>query len=230
MSDYAMEEKPRRRGRSRRRAARVKAPIIHHPTLVRNIPTFEVINQEGVEMIHNLAMRIIEELGVDFRDEESLEIWRKAGAEVEGERVRMGRDELMALVDLAPECYVQHARNPERSVTVGGRNMVISPSYGPPFILDLEGERRHATLEDLNNLQKINHMASSVHIAGGPIVEPVDVAVPHRHLWMAYSALKYSDKSLVGNVTARERAEDTIEMMKIVFGAEFATNNATTTS
>ena len=94
-----------------------------------------------------------------------------------------------------------------------------------PFILDLEGKRRHATLEDLNNLQKLNHMASSVHIAGGPIVEPVDVPVPHRHLHMTYSALKYSDKPIVGNVTARERAEDTVEMLKLVFGEEFATNN-----
>ncbi len=225
-----MEEKPRRRGRSTRRAARMEAPIVHHPTLVRNIPLLEIVNEEGVELIHDLAMRIVEQVGVEFRDAESLEIWGRSSAEIEGERVRIGRDELMALVDLAPDTYVQHARNPERTVTVGAQHTVVSPSYGPPFILDLENRRRHATLEDLNNLQKLNHMAASVHIAGGPIVEPVDVPVPHRHLWMAYSALKYSDKSLVGNVTARERAQDTVEMMKLVFGEEFATNNATTTS
>ncbi|MDH3452994.1 MAG: trimethylamine methyltransferase family protein, partial [Gammaproteobacteria bacterium] len=230
MSNYSMEEKPRRRGRSSRRAARIDSPIVHHPTLVRNIPIFEIVNQEGVEMIHELAMRIVEQIGVDFRDAEALEIWRRSGAEIDGERVRSGRDELMALVDLAPETYVQHARNPDRTVTVGGPHTVVSPSYGPPFILDLDGKRRQATLDDLNNLQKINHMAASVHIAGGPIVEPVDVPVPHRHLWMTYSGLKYSDKSLVGNVTARERAEDTVAMMKIVFGDEFAANNTTTTS
>ena len=84
--------------------------------------------------------------------------------------MRIGREALLALVAKAPAEYVQHARNPERTVRVGGEHMVISPSYGPPFILDLEGRRRHATLEDLDNLQKLNHMASSVHIAGGPIV------------------------------------------------------------
>ena len=85
-------------------------------------------------------------------------------------------------------------------------------------------------MEDLNNLQKLNHMASTIHIAGGTIVEPVDVPVPHRHLRMAYSGLKYSDKPIIGNVTARERAQDTVDMLKIVFGEEFAENNTVTTS
>ena len=225
------DDQPRRRGgRSSRRAARSEAPIVHHPTLVRRLPVFEVVNQEGVELVHDLAMRILEEIGVEFRDPESLEIWGRTEAEIEGERVRIGRGALMELVAKAPASFRHHGRNPERSVLVGGDHMVISPSYGPPFILDLEGQRRHATLEDLDNLQKINHMAASVHIAGGPIVEPVDVPVPHRHLHMAYSGLKYSDKPIIGNVTARERAEDTVEMMKIVFGPEIATNEACTTS
>ena len=132
----------RRGGRSARRAARIDAPVVHKPTLRRRIPVYEVANQEGVELVHDLAMRIVEEIGVDFRDSESLEIWRGAGAEIVGERVRLGRERLLELVALAPESYVQHARNPERTVQVGGEHMVISPSYGPPFILDLEGRRR----------------------------------------------------------------------------------------
>ena len=224
------EKHTRKGGRAARRAARVNAPIIHQPALMRNVPVYEVVNAEGVEQIHDLAMRIVESIGVDFRDAESLDIWKKTDAEIQGERVRVSRDTLMALVDQAPSEYVHHARNPERTVTVGGRSMVVSPSYGPPYIYDLEGKRRTATLEDLHNLQKLNHMASSVHIAGGPVVEPMDIPVPHRHLYMAYSGLKYSDKPIVGNVTARERAEDTIEMCKIVFGDDFATNNCCTTS
>ena len=224
------EKHTRKGGRSARRAARVNAPVIHQPPLMRNVPVYEVVNAEGVEQIHELAMRIVEHIGVDFRDAESLDIWKKTDAEIQGERVRVSRDTLMALVDQAPSEYVHHARNPERTVTVGGRSMVVSPSYGPPYIYDLEGKRRTAMLDDLHNLQKLNHMASSVHIAGGPVVEPMDIPVPHRHLYMAYSGFKYSDKPIVGNVTARERAEDTIEMCKIVFGEDFATNNCCTTS
>jgi trimethylamine--corrinoid protein Co-methyltransferase len=220
----------RRGGRTGRRDALANAPIIHHPALISQVPVYEVANDEGVEMIHEFAMRLVEEIGVEFRDAESLEIWSRTDAEITGERVSIGRDTLLGLVAQAPSEFTHHARNPERTVRVGGASKVVAPSYGAPFVLDLDGKRRHATFDDLNDLQKLNHMASSVHIAGGPIVEPVDVPVEHRHLHMAYSGLKYSDKPIIGNVTSRERAEDTIEMCEIVFGVEFARNNCCTTS
>ena len=226
-----MQAKRRRQGGSAaRRAAIASAAIVHHPEIRRGIPLMEVTNQEGIELIHDFAMRVVEQVGCDFQDPESLDYWRRTGAEIDGERVRIGRDELMQLIGTLPSSYVHHARNPERTVRVGDGHAVVSPSYGAPFVRDMNGVRRYATLEDLNNLQKLNHMASTIHIAGGTIVEPVDIPVPHRHLHMAYSGLKYSDKPIIGNVTARERAEDTVEMMKIVFGAEFATSNTCTTS
>ena len=229
----APERKPRRRrqgGSAARRAAVASAAVVHHPEIRRGIPLMEVTNQEGVELIHDFAMRVAEQIGCDFQDQESLDYWRQTGAEIDGERVRIGRDELMQLISEIPSSYVHHARNPERTVRVGDGHSVVSPSYGAPFVRDLDGVRRYATIEDLNNLQKLNHMASTIHIAGGTIVEPVDIPVPHRHLHMAYSGLKYSDKPIIGNVTARERAEDTVEMTRIVFGEDFAVNNCCTTS
>ena len=230
MTAPARSSRRRRGGSAARRAAVANAALVHHPEIKRGIPLMEVTNQEGVELIHDFAMRVAEQIGCDFQDGESLDYWKQTGAEIDGERVRIGRDELMALIGKIPSSYVHHARNPERSVTVGDGHAVVSPSYGAPFVRDMEGVRRYATLEDLNHLQKLNHMASTVHIAGGTIVEPVDKPVPHRHLHMAYSGLRYSDKPIIGNVTARERAEDTVEMTKIVFGDEFATNNCCTTN
>jgi len=221
----------RRKGGSRaRREAVANAAVVHHPPIRRKIPIVEVTNQEGVEMIHDFAMRVAEEIGCDFQDQECLDYWRQTNAEIDGQRVRIGRDELLSLIAIIPSSYTHHARNPERTVKVGDGHAVVSPSYGAPFVRDMEGIRRYASLEDLNKLQKLNHMAASVHIAGGPIVEPVDIPVQYRHMHMAYSGLKYSDKPVIGNVTSRSRAEDTIEMMGIVFGEKFAHNNTVTTS
>jgi trimethylamine--corrinoid protein Co-methyltransferase len=137
---------------------------------------------------------------------------------------------LMELLATAPADYIQHARNRERSITVGGRNTVFAPSYGNPFVRDLDGVRRNATLADLDMVQKLTHMARAVHVTGGPIIEITDVPVPHRHLHMTYSALKWSDKPIIGNVTARSRAEDTLAMMRLVFGDNFVAQNTVTTS
>ncbi len=223
-------EVKRKGGRAARRSAHETPAIVHRPTLERKIPAYELINGEGVELIHDLAMRMVEEIGVEFRDPESLDIWRAAGAEVKGENVRMPREMLLSLVEKVPSEYIQHARNPARTVRVGGRHMVFAPAYGSPFVLDLEGERHYATLDDLHAFQKLNHMAPAVHIAGGPIVEPMDIPVQHRHLHMTYSGFKYSDKPIVGTVMARAHAEDTVEMAKIVFGADFVDENTVVTS
>ena len=118
----------------------------------------EVANAEGEEQIHELAMRIVEELGVEFRESQALEIWGKTDAEISGQNVRVDRRTLLDLVAKAPSEFTHHARNPERTVKVGGSSKVVSPSYGPAFIYDLEGVRRPATREDLDNLQKLNQL------------------------------------------------------------------------
>jgi trimethylamine--corrinoid protein Co-methyltransferase len=103
-----------------------------------------------------------------------------------GSVLRIGREELLELIGRIPSSYLHHARNPARTVRVGDGHAVVSPSYGAPFVRDMKGVRRYATLEDLNNLQKLNHMASTINIAGGTIVEPVDVPVAYRHMHMTY--------------------------------------------
>ena len=148
-----MSNRRRRQGGSKaRRAAVASSQVKHFPELKRKIPIMEVTNQEGVELTHDFAMRVAEEIGCDFQDEESLDYWRQTGAEIEGQRVKIGREELLALIGKIPSAYTHHARNPERSVRVGDGSAVISPSYGAPFVRDMDGVRRYVTIEDLNNL------------------------------------------------------------------------------
>ena len=113
---------------------------------------------------------------------------------------------------------------------IGGNATVFAPVYGPPFVRDLDGNRRYATIEDFRNFVKLAYMAPSIHHSGGTVCEPVDVPVNKRHLDMIYSHIKYSDKPFMGSVTAPERAEDTVAMAKIVFGDDFVENNTVLTS
>jgi trimethylamine--corrinoid protein Co-methyltransferase len=220
----------RRGGRKARRAERLATPVISFPTLVRKIPVYEVVNREGVELIHDASMEILEEVGIEFRDPEALAYWREAGAEVAGERVRIPRDLLLALVAKAPEVYTLHGRNPERTVKIGGDNTVFVPTYGSPFVLDFDNQRRYSTLEDLQAFHQLAHLTPALHLSGGITCEPVDVAVPKRHLHTAYSCLKHSDKPFMGAVTAAERAQDCVDMAKIVFGAEALESRTVMTS
>ena len=218
-------EATRRGGRAARRKARLATPVVSLPTLVRNIPLYEVLDAEGVELIHEESMKILEEAGIDFRDAEALEYWKQAGADIDGQLVRIPRELLLGLAARAPEEFTLHARNPERNVRIGGRNTVFVPTYGSPYVLDRDNVRRYSTLADLQEFHKLAYVLPALHMTGGITCEPVDVPVPRRHLHIAYSALKHSDKPYMGATIARERAEDNIAMAGIVFGEDFVRKN-----
>lgn len=231
MSEAARDERRGRRARSgggaeARRALRSGGGVKQNRFVTRQIPNFEPLSEEVLELIEHNAETVLEETGIDFRDDaEALQIWKDAGADVQGERVRMPRGLCRALIETAPRSFTQHARNPERSVEIGADNAVFAPVYGPPFVRDLEGGRRYATIEDFQNFVKLAYMAPAIHHSGGTVCEPVDIPVNKRHLDMVYSHLRYSDLPFMGSVTAPERAEDSVAMAKIVFGEDFVETN-----
>src|SRR5262245_30426911 len=175
-------------------------------------------------------MRLLEETGIEFRDEESLALWKRAGAEVTGSRVRIVRGLLLSLLASAPETYTMHGRDPLHTVTLGRRKMIFTPAYGSPNVLDLDNRRRSSTLEDFDNFAKLAFLSPAMHMTGGVLCEPMDVPVPVRHLRMVDSLIRHSTKPFMGMVTSGERAQDTVEMAKIVFGAEFVDQNTVMTS
>ena len=213
-------------GADARRAARTGGHQTQLTYIKRNIPLYEVLSEEGLALIEANAERVLEEIGIDFRDDaEALAMWKEAGADVRGERVHFPKGLVRDLIKTAPRQFTQHARNPARSVEVGGNNTVYAPVYGPPFIRNLDDGRRYATIEDFRNFVKLAYTAPSIHHSGGTVCEPVDIPVAKRHLDMVYSHIRYSDKPFMGSVTAPERARDSVTMAKMVFGDDFVDQN-----
>ena len=217
----AAVEHKRRGGTEGRRTARASAPLVQKKFITRKIPVYELLTEEGLDTLHQTSMTILEEIGIDFRDPVAVEHWKTVGADIRGERLHLDRGLLAELLARAPASYVQNARNAERSVTIGGPNTVLAPTYGSPFVRDFEDKRRYGTLEDLRNFVKLAYMTPNLHHSGGVICEPVDVPVPKRHLDIVYSHMKFSDKPFMGIVTHEERAEDCVKLCRILFGDAF---------
>jgi trimethylamine--corrinoid protein Co-methyltransferase len=230
-----MEKASRRRsgGRSGRVASRQASAADQLITFIeRKIPYYGVLDDEALELIEANADIVLAEIGIDFKDDPAaLALWKTAGADIEGERVRMPKGLCRSLIRAtAPAEYTQHARNPQRSTIIGGDRMVLAPAYGSPFVRDLTHGRRYATIEDFRNFVKLTYMSQGLHHSGGTVCEPVDLPVNKRHFDMIYSHIKYSDKPFMGSVTHPERAQDTIDMAKIVFGDSFVDQQAVLTS
>jgi trimethylamine--corrinoid protein Co-methyltransferase len=209
-------------GREGRRAARAASHGSAEAFLTRTMKPFEIVSDEGLELLEHNADTILEEVGVEIRDYPSaLDRFRDAGADVDGTRVRFPRGMCRQLVQAsAPAIYTQHARNPEHSVQVGGDATVFAPNYGSPFAHDLDNGRRYATITDFENFVKLAYMSPYLHHSGGTVCEPVDVPVHKRHLDMVYAHIRYSDKPFMGSVTAGERAADSVELARIAFGGD----------
>jgi trimethylamine--corrinoid protein Co-methyltransferase len=197
----------------------------------RNIPLYEFLDEATLEIIEYNAETVLEEIGVNFVDSPvALERWRSVGAIIEGERVRIPRGLARELCKTAPSKFVQHARNPERSVEIGGKSLVTAPVYGPPFVRDRDGGRRYATLADFQKFVKLGYMSKYLHHSGGTVCEPTDVPVNKRHLDMLLAHMVYSDKPFMGSVTEPSRAQDSVDMCEILFGKDFVQNNTVMTS
>jgi trimethylamine--corrinoid protein Co-methyltransferase len=230
-----MSERTGRRkagGRDAKRAARQQASTKITAFIERNIPYYEMLSEESLQLIEHNADTVLEEIGVEFRDDaEALALLKEAGADVQGERVRFPRGMCRSIIQAsAPSEYIQHSRNPQRNVIIGGKRTVLVPAYGSPFVRDLDDGRRYATIKDFENFVKLAYMAPGLHHSGGTVCEPVDLPVNKRHLDMVYSHIKYSDKPFMGSVTHPDRAQDTVDMAKILFGEKFIDENTVCTS
>lgn len=227
MTDEAAARRIRPSARESRKAQRARRPA-GPAYITRAIPPFELLSPEGLEAVERHADRLLEEIGLEIRgDAEAIRLWRQAGATISDPwRVHVPAGLARELVRrTAPGEFVQHARNPARSVRIGGANTVLAPAYGSPFVSDLDRGRRYGTIEDFRNFVKLAYLSPWLHHGGGTVCEPVDVPVTKRHLDMVYAHMRYSDKPFMGSVTTAERARDSIEMCRLLFGAEFVDRN-----
>ena len=158
------------------------------PYIKRNIPFFDILDEEQLQIIEDQVDWLIENIGIAFRDDPTaLSIWQKAGIKPCGEYgdlIRADAKLIRKLCSFAPSEFTQHARNPNRSVTIGGVNQVFAPIYGAPFVRDLKGGRRYAKLEDFQKLVKLTFMHPNLHHGSFVIAEPTDIPVSQRHLDM----------------------------------------------
>ncbi|HEY1596276.1 MAG TPA: trimethylamine methyltransferase family protein, partial [Thermoleophilaceae bacterium] len=188
---------------------------------VNRLPRYEILSQDAMAVLDRGWRRIVTEIGVEFLLDEALEEFRKAGQKVDGQKVVLDPDFLLEQVAKAPREFDLQARNPEKSVHIGGDNMMFASVYGCPFVR--EGDiRREATMNDFENLVKLSQAFPELDSPGGTICEPNDTPLDSRHLDMVYALQTLSDKPYMGSVTSGPNAADTIRMGEILFGSREA--------
>ncbi|MFC1880315.1 trimethylamine methyltransferase family protein [Thermodesulfobacteriota bacterium] len=187
---------------------------------------FEILTKTQLEKVHETSLRILAQIGIDFGYSPALEVLKKGGAKVDGQRVFFPPGLVEKQIKKPPAEFTLYARNPEHNVVIGGRNTVFAPGYGAPFVTDLENGRRKATLKDFENFVKLTGASTNLDLLSGTVVEPTDVPPEIRHARMLYASVKYSDKCFMGSTMGARAARECLQMASILFGspAELASN------
>ena len=179
----------------------------------------EPLTPEGVEAVHDGAMRILEEIGIVFLNEESLALFKEAGCKVEGETVKMGRDWVMEMIAQAPAEFTITPRNPARALPIGGKHILFGNVSSPPNYYDLEiGKKVPGNRKQCADLLRLTQYFNCIHFAGGYPVEPVDIHASIRHLDVVHDKLTLTDKVAHAYSLGQERVEDLMEMVRISGG------------
>jgi len=207
-----------RAGKSARRGSAVIEQMPWRLPINIDRPT-EPLEEAGVAAIHEGAMRILEEIGVEFLNTEALEILRHAGCSIDGLNVRMGRDFVMEMVEKAPSQFTLTPRNRDRQLTIGGKYLLFGNVSSPPNYWDIKlGGKVPGTREMCQNLIKLSQYFNCIHFQAGYPVEPVDLHASTRHLDVLYDKLTLSDKVVHAYSLGKERVEDVMEMARIAGG------------
>ena len=178
----------------------------------------EPLGEEGILNIHNGCMRILKEIGIEFLNPESLEIFKQAGCKVTNTNVKMDEDFVLEMLKKAPEQFTITPRNNAKKIILGGKHMAFGNVSSPPNSWDLKRGKRSGTWESYLEFIKLTQFFNCIHFAGGYPVEPIDIHASVRHLDCLYEKLVLSDKVVHAYSLGRERVEDVMEMTRIAGG------------
>jgi trimethylamine---corrinoid protein Co-methyltransferase len=172
-----------------------------------------------LDNIHQFTLDLLADTGVRFANRKALDIFSSRGFTIHGDVVHFDRKSIESALETAPEVFTIAARNTDKSIVIGLDQYQMAPGYGPPFIIEPNGEKRHALLADAHLFYKLVHTSDYLDFNSSLVVQPHDVPAQRAHLDLLLAELTLTDKPIMGSPTSEQAAIDSIRMAEIVWGS-----------
>ena len=208
----------RRRGRRGERTKDASNPQVPFAQLRRHFEATAVVSVDELEAIHEASLMVLRDVGLDVLEPEARALFGAAGAQIDGDRVRLDPEMVTEVITTAPSEFTLHAPNPARNLQVGGDNVIFGAVASAPFVSDTAGGRRQGNREDFQNLLRLSQHFNAIHMHGGYPVEPSEIHASVRHLHATHDILTLSDKAVNAYSLGRQRNRDSLEMVRIARG------------
>ncbi len=177
-----------------------------------------VISEDQVEAIHRAALSVLAEQGMRVLNSRAVDLFRQAGARVDGNMVYPDAGLIEACLGTVPRTFTIAARNRAKDLRFGANDMVFSSVGGPAYVMDLDRGRRDGTLEDLKNFLRLCQSLNVIQQESGGPLEPMELPAATRHLDLYLAQCTLLDKSWNLNALGRDRTMDGLQMAAILMG------------
>ena len=214
----------RRTSRRRRKDIAADSQAIRFPQLEKNqlqnhFKPVEPLNDEQLEMIHTVSLRLLEEQGVEVMGGMALDLFRQAGAEVSQHGiVKIDRALLMETLATAPEEFTVTPRNTDNAIHCGGNHINFGLVSGPPNVHDMINGRRVGNMADYEKLISLGQHFNVLTFFGNQAIAPTDLPANTRHMDTTVANLTLADKPFFTSAIGAGRALDSIELCAIAKG------------
>ena len=179
-----------------------------------------ILTQSDLSKIHTASMNILDKIGINFYDPEAIDVFKQHGFHADGHTVHMRESQIRKALNTVPAQFLVAARNPEKSVTIGGNHLVMAPGYGASIMITADRKQREGCMDDYDNFCKLVQTSSALDMNGCLMMDPSDRLPRYAHMDMLKSNLILCDKPFIGSAVSRQAALDSIEMAGLVWGGK----------
>ena len=176
------------------------------------------LDRTALDNIHQYSLDLLKDTGIRFPSEKALAVFKHHGIRVDGNIVFFGEKDIQIAMDGVPEAFTLEARNPSRSIRIGENNYVMAPGYGPPFIIEPNGEKRDATRADVETFCKLVQTSKYLDFNSAMVVQPKDVPPETAHLDILLATMTLTDKPLMGSSASQAAAKDSLKLAEMIWG------------
>jgi trimethylamine--corrinoid protein Co-methyltransferase len=173
------------------------------------------LEADALERLHGAGLELLEKVGVDVRDEAALQLFSRAGARVDGRRVRIPTRLVEDAVATAPGSFALRGRASDRSldVTVCPGSGLFGNGTDTLYFRDTaSGERRRAVLADVTAIAGACELLPEIDFVMSGVL-PSDVPLDDIELSQFAAMLGATRKPLViSPATAGETLPRMLEM------------------
>ncbi len=131
----------------------------------RNFEPLRILSQSQVEQLHSSTLQVLDEIGFKYESEKVLKLLEKHGCRVDHENriARIPPDLVEWAIAKTPSSFMVRARDPEKSIRLGGNTVYFMNSAGARYADVDTGEVTMPTLEQNNEGVVVSDALESVH-------------------------------------------------------------------